>query len=116
MTRRTGAVRPVQVIRSKELDHTSSIDTCHWKRSRDTREAIIVNIVDETSRFHVVLDLKEEEPSELGNLTVMDYIEAVRMIWFRFAGRQLSSAWTRMVRSNLTSFESGASLETLKFK
>ena len=29
--------------------------------------------------------LKEGEPSELGNLTAMDYIEAVRMDWFRFA-------------------------------
>ena len=29
--------------------------------------------------------LKESEPSELGNLTAMDYIEAVRMNWFRFA-------------------------------
>ena len=29
MTRRTGAVRPVQVSRSKELGHTISIDACH---------------------------------------------------------------------------------------
>ena len=44
-----------------------------------------MNILDEASRFHVALVLKEGEPSELGNLTAMDYIEAVRMIWFRFA-------------------------------
>ena len=44
-----------------------------------------MNIIDEASRFHVALVLKEGEPSELGNLTVMDYIEAVRMNWFRFA-------------------------------
>ena len=37
------------------------------------------------SRFHVACVLKEGEPSELGNLTTMDYIEAVRMNWFRFA-------------------------------
>ena len=84
MARRTG-VRPVQVSRSKELGHTISIDACHWKRNRDGREAIIVNIIDEASRFHVALVLKEGEPSELGNLTAMDYIEAVRMNWFRFA-------------------------------
>ena len=74
MTRRTGTVRPVQVSRSKELGHTISIDACHWKRNRDGREAIIVNIIDEASRFHVALGLKEGEPSELENLTAMDYI------------------------------------------
>ena len=31
MARRTGALRPVQVSRSKELGHTISIDACHWK-------------------------------------------------------------------------------------
>ena len=77
MARRTGTVRSVQVSRSKELGH--------WKRNRDGREAIIVNIIDEASRFPVALVLKEGEPSELGNLTAMDYIEAVRMNWFRFA-------------------------------
>ena len=54
MARRTGAVRPVQVSRGKELGHTISIDACHWNRNRDGREAIIVNIIDEASRFHVV--------------------------------------------------------------
>ena len=86
MTRRTGAVRLVQVSRSKELGHTISIDACHWKRNRDGREAIMVmNIIDEASRFHVALVLKKGEPSEFGNLTVMDDIEAVRMNWLRFA-------------------------------
>ena len=85
MARRTGAVRPVQVSRSMEFDHTISIDACHWKRNRDGREAVIVNIIDEASRVHVALVLKEGEPSQLGNLTAMDYIEAVRMNWFRFA-------------------------------
>ena len=85
MARRTGAVRSVQVSRGKELGHTISIDACHWKRNRDGREPIIVNIIDEASRFHVALVLKEGEPSELGNLTAMDHIEAVRMNWFRFA-------------------------------
>ena len=85
MARQTGAVRPVQVSRSKELGHTISIDACHWKRNRDGREAIIVNIIDEASRFHVALVLTEGEPSDLGILTAMDYIEAVRMNWFRFA-------------------------------
>ena len=72
MTRRTGAVRPAQVSRSKELKHIISIDACHWKRNRDGREAIIVNIIDETSRFHVALVLKEGD--ELGNLTAADFI------------------------------------------
>ena len=85
VARRTRVVRPVQVSRCKELGHTISIDACHWKRNRDGREAIIVNIIDEASRFHVALVLKEVEPSELGNLTAMDHIEAVRMNWFRFA-------------------------------
>ena len=86
MARRTGAVRPVQVSRSKELGHTIPIDACHWKRNRDGREAIIVNIIDEVSRFHVALVLKECESSELGNLTAMDHIEeAVRMNWFQIA-------------------------------
>ena len=85
MNRRTGAVRPVQVSRSKELGHTISIDACHWKRDRDRCEAIIVNSIDEASRFHVALVLKEGEPSELGNLTAKDYIEVVRMNWFRLA-------------------------------
>ena len=67
MTRRTGAVRLVQVSRSKELGDTISIDACHWKRNRDEREAIIVNIIGEASRFHVALVLKEGE--ELENLT-----------------------------------------------
>ena len=62
-----------------------SIDACHWKRNRDGREAIIVNIIDEASKFHVALVFKESEPSELENLTAMDFIEAVRMNWFRFA-------------------------------
>ena len=44
-----------------------------------------MNIIDEASRFHVALVLKEGEPSELGHLTAMDCIEAVRMNWFRFA-------------------------------
>ena len=44
-----------------------------------------MNIIDEASRFHVALVLKEGEPFELGSLTAMDYIEAVRMNWFRFA-------------------------------
>ena len=74
-----------------------------------------MNIIDEASRFHVELVLKEGEPSELGNLTAMDYIEAVRMNGFRFT-------WAPAVirvdsdGSNLTSFESGALLEALKFK
>ena len=75
--------RPVQVSRSRELGHAISIDACHWKRNRDGREAIIVNIIDEASRFHVALVL--EEGDERGNLTAMDYIESVRMNWFRFA-------------------------------
>ena len=74
MARRTGAVRPVQVSRSKELGHTITINACHWKRNRDGREAIIVNIIDEASRFHVALVPKEGEPSELGNLTAMDSV------------------------------------------
>ena len=85
MARRTEAVRPVQVSRSKELGHTISIDACHWKRNRDGREAIIVNIIDEASRFHFALVLKESEPSELGNRTAMDDIEGVRIHRFRFA-------------------------------
>ena len=84
VARRTGAVRPVQVSRSKELCHTISIDACHWKRNRDGREAIIVNIINEASQFHVALVRKKIEPSELGNLTAMDNIEAVRMNSFRF--------------------------------
>ena len=71
--------------RSKELGHTISIDAFHWKRNRDGREAIIVNITEEASGFHVALVLKEGEPSDLGNLTAMDYIEALRMNWLRFA-------------------------------
>ena len=90
--------------RSEELDHTISTDACHWKRNRDGREAIIVNIIDEASRFHVALVLKEGEPSELGNLTAMDYIEAVRMNWFRFA------------RVPAVIRVSGTPLEALKFK
>ena len=42
-----------------------------------------VNIIDEASRFHVALVLKEG--NELGNLTTMDCIEAVRWKWFLFA-------------------------------
>ena len=84
MTRRTRAVRLVQVSRSKEPGHTNSIDACHWKRNRVGREAIIVNIIGEASRFHVALVFKEGEPSELGNLTAMDYIEAVRKKWVPF--------------------------------
>ena len=59
MNRRTGAVRLVQVSQSKELGHTISIDACHWKRNRDGREAIIVKIIDEASRFHVTLVLRK---------------------------------------------------------
>ena len=33
MARWTGAVRPVQLSRSKELDHTISIYAYHWKRT-----------------------------------------------------------------------------------
>ena len=61
--------------RSNEHGQTISIDACHWKRNRDVREAIIVNIIDEASRFHVARVL--EEGDELGNLTVMDNIEAI---------------------------------------
>ena len=75
----------MQVSRSEELGHTISIDACHWKRNRDGREAFVVNIFHEASRFHVALVLKEGEPSELGNLTAVDYIEAVRTNWFLFA-------------------------------
>ena len=46
------------------------------EEDRDGREAIIVNIIDEVSRFHVALVLKEGD--ELGNLTAMDHSEAVR--------------------------------------
>ena len=42
-----------------------------------------MNIIDEASRFHVALVLKEGDV--LGNLTANDYFEAVRMTWFRFA-------------------------------
>ena len=83
MTRRTGAVRPVQVSRNEELGQTISIDACHWKRNRDGREAIIMNILDECSGFHVARVFKEGD--ELGNLRATDYIEAVSMDWFRFA-------------------------------
>ena len=116
MARRAGAVRPEQVSRSKELGHTVSIDACHWKRNRDGREAIIVNIIDEASRFHVALFLKESELSELGNLTAMDSSKLSEWISSVLQGRQLSFGWTRKVRSNLTSFESGALLGALKFK
>ena len=114
MTRRVGAVRPVQVSRSKELGHTISIDACHWKRSRDGRETIIVNIIDEVSRFHVALVLKEV--NWLGNLTTMDYIEAVQKNWFRFARAPAVVAWILKVYSNLMSFEIGVQLEALKFE
>ena len=77
-----GSCKYLFFSRSKELGHTISIDACHWKRNRGGREAIIVNIIDEASRFHVALVLKEGEPSELGNLTA---IEAVLLSWFRFA-------------------------------
>ena len=80
MDRRARAVRPVQVSRSKELGHTISTDACHWKRIRDGREAIIMNILDETSGFHVARVFKEGD--ELGNLRATGYIEAVRMDWF----------------------------------
>ena len=53
------------------------------RENRDGREAIIVNIINEASRFHVALVLKQGD--ELGNLTAMDYIGAVWMNWFRFA-------------------------------
>ena len=54
MTRRTGAVRHVQMSRAEELGHTHFHRcACHWKRNREGREAIIVNIIDEASRFHV---------------------------------------------------------------
>ena len=79
-------------------------------------KAIIVNIIDEASRFHVALVLKEGEPSELGNLTAMDYIEAVRMNWFRFARAPAAIQVDSEGAFNLTSFESGALLEPLKFK
>ena len=92
-----------------------SIDACHWKRNRDGREAIIVNIIDEASRFHVALDLKEGD--ELGNLTAMDYIEAVPdELVFVLQGHQLSFAWILKVHSNLMSFESNVQLDALKFK
>ena len=42
-----------------------------------------MRIIDEASRFHLALVLREGD--ELGNLTEMDYIEAVRMDWFRLA-------------------------------
>ena len=113
MSRRTGAVRPVQVSRGKEIGHIS-IQLCHWKRNRDGREAIIVNIIDEASRFNVAVVLKEGD--DLGNLTAMDYIEAVWMNWFRFARHQLSFAWILKVLSNLMSFESGVQLEASKLK
>ena len=103
--------------RSKELGHTISIDACHWKLNRDGREAIIVNIIDEASRFHVALVLKEGEPSELGNLTAMDYIEAVRMNWFRFArAPAVIRVDSEGAFKSPTSFASGAPLEALKFK
>ena len=82
MTRQTGAVRLVPVSRSKAHGHTISIDACHWKRIRDGREAIIVNIIDEASNFLVAV---LQEFDVLGNLTATDYFEAVRMNWFRFA-------------------------------
>ena len=116
VARRAGAVRPVQVSRSKELGHIIAIDACHWKRNRDGREAIIVNIIDEAPRFHVAFVLKEGEPSELGNLTAMDDIEAVRMNWFRFARAPAVIRVDSEGRSILTSLESGAPLEALKFK
>ena len=73
----------MQGSRSKELGHIISIDACHRRRIRDRREAIIVNIIDEASMFHVALVLKEGD--ELRNLTAMDYTEAVRMNCFRCA-------------------------------
>ena len=68
---------------ARNLDTPCSIGACHWKRNRVGREAIITNIIDEASRFHVALVLKEGD--ELGNLTATDYIEGVLMNWFRFA-------------------------------
>ena len=116
MTRRTRAVRPVLVSRSKEPGHTNSIDACHWKRNCVGREAIIVNIIGEASRFHVALVFKEGEPSELGNLTAMDYIEAVRKNWFRFARAPAVIRVDSEGAFKSTSFECGAPLEALKFK
>ena len=72
-----------------------------------------MNILDEASRFHVTLVLKEGD--ELGTLTAMDYIEAVRMNRFRFATARHPRGFRRW-HSNLMSFESGVQLETLKFK
>ena len=76
MVRRTGAVRPVQVSRSKELGHTISTDACHLKRNRDGREAIIVNIVGGASRFHGALVLKEGGPEdELPDASIDELVE-----------------------------------------
>ena len=79
-------------------------------------EAIIMNIIDEASRFHVALVLKEGEPSELGNMTAMEFIDAVRKNWFRSARAPAVIRMDSEVHSNLMSFESGAQLEALKFK
>ena len=73
-----------------------------------------MNIIDEASRFLVALVFKEGD--ELGNLTTMNFIEAVRINWFRFAKEQLLFAWIQKVHSKIMSFESGAQLEALKFK
>ena len=104
----------MQVSGRKELGRTIPIDACHWKRNRDGREAIIVNIIDEASRFHVVLILKEGDG--LGILTTTDYIEAVRMNRFRFARAPAVFRADCEARSNLMSFESCVQLEALKFK
>ena len=107
MARRTGAVRPVQVSRGKEHGHTISIDARHWKRNRDGREAIIVNIIDEASRFHVALVLKEGD-----ELLKLDSYGLHRgcpcEIGFGLQRHQLLSVWFLKALSNLMSFESGA--------
>ena len=112
VARRTGAVRLVQVSRRKELGHTISLAS-HWKRNRDGCEAVIVNIIDEASRFHAALVPKEDEPSELGNLTAMDYIEAVRMNLFRFARRVQISRVSRVVRRSRHRSSNGGRRGTL---
>ena len=80
LTRRTGAVRPI-VSRSKELGHTKSVDACHWKRNRDGREALIVNIIDEASRFHVALVLKEGDELRAPALIRVDSEGVETHVW-----------------------------------
>ena len=85
--KRIRPARPVKQHHSSQLGETLGLDLSLYKEPNTNRRALLLHMIDEASKFHVVKVIKEddlEERKSLGNINVSELTKALKDCWFRF--------------------------------